>query len=123
MSEIKINNQNGSTTTFNFKFDNGLPTKPIVSPKFQEMFYESENLYVVFINLKDKELEELQNLKIDGYFYEQDNEFGEIWLFINDKYLVMENLDVKIIEEFENKRLGFAFFKEDGSLIKSIKIK
>lgn len=123
MSEIKINNQNGSTTTFNFKFDNGLPTKPIVSPEYKTMFSESDNTHVIFINFKNEELEELQNLKIDGYFYEEDNEFGEIWLFINDKYLVIENLDVKIIEEFENKRLGFAFFKEDGSLIKSIKIK
>ncbi len=123
MSEVKINNQNGTTTTFNFKFDNGLPTKPIVSPEYKTMFSESENTHVIFINLKNKELEDLGNLKIEGYFYENDNETGEIWLFINDKYLVIENLNVKIIEEFENKNLGFAFFKEDKSLIKSIKIK
>lgn len=123
MSELTINNQNGSNTTFNFKFDNGLPTKQIVSPEYQEMFYELENVYVIFINLKNKELDELQNLKIDGYFCEEKNGVGEIWLFINDKYLVIENLNAKIIEEFENKTLGFAFFREDGGLIKSIKIK
>jgi hypothetical protein len=123
MSELKINNQNGTTTTFTFKFDNGLTTKPMVSPEYKTMFSESENTHILFINLKNKEIEELQNLNIDGYFYEEKNGVGEIWLFINDKYLVMENLDAKIIEEFENKRLGFAFFREDGSLIKSIKIK
>ncbi len=123
MSEIKINNQNGTTTTFNFKYDNGLPTKPIINPSYQEMFYETENMYVVFINFKNIELKELGDLKIDGYFYEEDKELGEIWLFINDKYLVMNNLSAKIIKEFENKNLGFAFFKEDGNLIKSIKIK
>lgn len=122
MSEIKLNNQDGSTTTFNFKFDNGLPVKPIVNPAYQAKYSKEQNQYQLHIFLNHDDFQQVKDIEISGYACEIINKRGNIWLFINDLYLVLGDLNVKIIEELQNKKLDFCFFNENKEFIKGVRL-
>jgi hypothetical protein len=122
MSELKINTQNGSTTTFNFKFDNGLPVKPIINPAYQAKYSKEQDQYQLHIFLSKEEAEKIEDIEIEGYACEIINKRGNIWLIINDLYLVLGDLNVKIIEELQNKKLDFCFFNEENAFIKGVRL-
>lgn len=120
MSEFKITGENGKTTTFTFKFDNGLPTKPIINPAYDIGYNEEEKYYALSMYLTEDDLKQLGNLEVEDLNYSE--ELHEIWLTINDKYVVFNEISDKIINELSNKKLVFCFFKEDNTFIYGLKI-
>ena len=107
------------TTTFNFKFDNGLPTKPIINPAYDICVYE-DNTYALYVYLSEENLKDLGDLTISGYARSTLNK--EIWFFINEKYLVLANINDKIIDELDNENLAICFYSKNKEFIKGIKL-
>ena len=120
MSEFKITGESGKTTTFNFKFDNGLPTKPIISPNYDIGYSKEKNFYALSMYFTEENLKQLGNLEIEDVNYSED--LSELWLTINEHYVVFENLTDKIINEVENKKLKYYFFKEDKTFIDGVQL-
>lgn len=120
MSEVKISNDNGSTTTFNFKFDNGLPVKPIINPAYETGYSEEDQFYVLSMYLTDEDLKKLENLNIEGFTYSLDKK--EIWLLINEHYVVFGEVSDIIIRAFDKRNVAFYYLKENGEFIKGRKI-
>lgn len=119
MSEFKITGENGKTTTFTFKFDNGLPTKTIINPAYDICAYD-DNTYALYVYLSEENIRDLGKIEIRGYANSLSNK--EIWFFINDKYLVLGNINDKIIEELNNARLAICFYNKNKDFIKGIKL-
>lgn len=119
MSELKLTNENGKTTTLTFKFDNGLPTKPIITPNYSISFSEKNNAHALCMYFSNDELKDLDDLDIKEVYFSK----NELWLTINDNYVVFGNLNDKIISEIKNKKLIYYFFRnEDDSFLKGTKI-
>ena len=120
MSKFEITGENGKTTTFNFKFDNGLPTKPIINPSYDIGYNEEEKYYALSMYLTEEDLKQLEDLEIEDLNYSE--QLHEIWLTVNDKYIVLNEISDKIINELSNKKLVFCFFKEDKTFIYGLKL-
>lgn len=118
MSEFKINGENGKTTTFNFKFDNGLPTKPIINPAYKTGYCKEENFYALSMYLTEDDLKQLGDLNITDLNWGK----SELWLTINNCYVVFGNLNDKIIEEIKNKKLVYYFFTENNKFIDGVQL-
>lgn len=118
MSELKLTSDNGKTTTFTFKFDNGLPTKPILSPNFEIGYLRKDNLYALSIYFSELDLKKLESLDIKDVYFSS----NELWLTMNDHYIVFSNLDDIIIEAVKNKKLVYYFFKDDKTFIDGVQL-
>ncbi len=120
MSKFVLTGDNGKTTTFNFKFDNGLPTKPIIAPDYDTGYSKEENFYALSMYFSDEDLENLGDCNIDSIYTSK--ELNELWILINDNYVVFGDLDGKIISEAENKKLVYYFLKTDETFITGIRL-
>lgn len=112
---MQIINANGETTKFNFKFDNGLDVKPIISTTCSQEYAPDEGFYFLEIYFLKKE-EVLQNFNLSGVYYFKDT--NELWLLIDGVYIVITDILDIIISELENKRLVCYFFGVSGELLK-----
>lgn len=118
MSKFVLTGDNGKTTTFNFKFDNGLPTKTLVAPTYDTGFSEEKNVYALSMYFTDDELIKVEDLIIlNFYIFDKNN---ELWLELKNSYIVFENLSDKIIEEARKRKLIYCFFKDDETFIDGI---
>lgn len=115
MSSTTVNKANGEPITFNFKLENGLPVKPIISPAYSTGFSDKKKSYVLAMYLTDNELKQLDDLEIETFAYFKEQK--EIWLTIHN------NINDKIIGAIEQKNLIICFFKKDKTFIHGIKIK
>lgn len=118
ISKFEITGENGKTTTFNFKFDNGLPTKPIINPAYVIGYNKEDKFYALSMYFTEKDLKQLDDLDIDDVYFSKD----ELWLSINDYYVVFGNLSDKIINEVKNKKLVYYFFREDNTFIDGVQL-
>ncbi len=118
MSEFKITGENGKTTTFTFKFDNGLPTKPIINPAYKTGYCKEDDFYALSMYFTKEDLEKLGDLDIKDVYFSKD----ELWLTINDCYVVFGNLNDRIINEVKNKKLVYYFFTDDNHFINGVQL-
>lgn len=55
-SNITFKKSDGKPITFNFQLENGLPYKPILTPKFKAVFSNISKEYGIYITLTTDEL-------------------------------------------------------------------
>lgn len=112
-SHVVLKKEDGSNTTFNFKFENGLPVKPIIECEYSVGYSKKNNCYVIAIYLNENNIQKLKPFNVDKVAYNN----SEIWLLINENYIALNQLEDKIIYEYKNKELGFYFYDNKNNFI------
>lgn len=118
MSSTTVKKANGEDITFNFKLENGLPVKPIISPLYSTAFSPSKKYYSVSMFFTDEDIKNLDNIKIDKSFYSSTK--NEIWLIVNDYYIALSEVSDIIIKSLQENNLVFYFYGENKKFIKGL---
>ena len=117
MTTIQLNNKD--KTSFNFKYDNDLPAKPIIECTYEFGYSKEQNIYGLCIYLDNYSINILNDISINGYYLLQNN---TLCLLVNESYIILENLDDLLIKELKNKNLYFYFFDKNREFLIGRKI-
>lgn len=116
-SNITFKKSDGKPITFNFQLENGLPYKPILTPKFKLVQSTTSKEYGIYITLTMEELNTINLININQYKLFN----KELWLMFDNSYIVLSEFDDKIIEEIQNNNLIFCFFNEQNEFIEGFR--
>lgn len=118
-SNMTFNKADGKPIKFNFQLANGLPYKPIITPKFKLVQSKTTQEFGIYIILTEKDLNILKLIEPLQYKLFNNNEF---WLTFDNCYIVLSEFNDKIIKEIQNNNLIFYFFNESNDLLEGFKL-
>jgi hypothetical protein len=117
MSSTTVNKANGEPITFNFKLENGLPVKPIISPAYQEGFLPSKNRHAISVYLEKNDIVKLGNFKIKKQYVLKKDKENEVLFLINEHYLALGQISDIIIEALNENSFDLYFYDENQTFI------
>lgn len=118
-SIISFKKEDGNPITFNFQFENNLPIKPILNPKFKLVQSTTTKEFGIYITFTKNDQNTINSIDILNYKLFNNNEF---WLILKNCYIVLTEFNAKIIQEIQNNNLVFCFFNENNEFIEGFKL-
>lgn len=117
MSSTTVKKTNGEDITFNFKLENGLPVKPIISPAYQEGFLPSKNRQAISVYLEKEDIVKLGNFKIQKQYILKKDKTNEVLFLINDHYIALGQISDTIIEALNKNNFDLYFYDQTQKFI------
>lgn len=111
MSTLTGQKSDGSSITFNFKLENGLPFKPMIEPEHKYYYTKDKTEIICSIYLTDNELLKLGEIQKIKATTDYNN--SVMFLDVNDKYIIIQMVPSKILEAKKNEKLNFQFYKKE----------
>lgn len=112
-SNITIQKNDGTSIKFNFQYENGLPVKPILRPKFKVLSNSNNNL-LFCVYLKSSFIDNNKILNPENISFDLES---NLWIHLKESYIVLMNIPNKIISNIKNNNFELSFFDVTNNLI------
>ena len=112
-SNITMQKNDGKPIKFNFQYENGLPIKPILRPKFKVLSNSNNNL-LFCIYLKSSFIDNNKILNPENISFDIES---NLWIHLKESYIVLMNIPDKIISNIKNNNFELSFFDITNNLI------
>ena len=112
-SNITMQKNDGKPNKFNFQYENGLPIKPILRPKFKVLSNSNNNL-LFCIYLKSSFIDNNKILNPENISFDIES---NLWIHLKESYIVLMNIPDKIISNIKNNNFELSFFDITNNLI------
>lgn len=112
-SNITMKKNDGTTIQFNFQYENGLPIKPILRPKFKILSNSNNNL-LFCVYLKPSFIDNNKTINPENISFDIKS---NLWIYLKESYIVLMNIPDKIITNIKNNNFELSFFDISNNLI------
>lgn len=117
MEELKSNiimqKNDGTPIKINFQYENGLPVKPILRPKFKILSNSNNNL-LLCVYLKSSFIDNNKIINPENISFDIES---NLWIHLKESYVVLMNIPDKIITNIKNNNFELSFFDINNNLI------